>query len=323
MRKFERYLHGSHPEHSKNDPYLASEELAGAVNAALAIGRPLLVSGEPGTGKTTLARSIATQLGLGEELRFDTHSDSRWQDCLYSFDALGRLYDAQSNEPRARQPTNYRHFKALGQALTGHGGEWAEKPGPVVQRVVLIDEIDKAPRDFPNGLLPTIDGDLSFSITETRESFKFPGGREQRPIVVFTTNEERSLPDAFLRRCVFCYIDPPDEKRLNEIIQRRLRELHEVEAFEALSQRAVAKFLELRAKYGDKLEKQPATAELLDWVRVLVAAGVGPEQVSVSRPHAAALLKTRNDLDQVLGKPGAAAESRQSRVSLAPPPSKE
>lgn len=302
MKTFERYRHGSHPEHPENDPYLASVELAGAVNAALAIGRPLLVSGEPGTGKTTLARSIATQLDLGEELRFDTHSDSRWQDCLYSYDALARLYDAQSDREHARDPKRYRHFRALGQALTGYGARWSENPGAVVQRVVLIDEIDKAPRDFPNGLLPTIDGDLSFTITETRESFKFGGGRDERPIIVFTTNEERSLPDAFLRRCVFCYIEPPDEKRLNEIIQQRLSELKEVDAFDELSRRAVAKFLELRVKYGDKLEKQPATAELLDWVRVLVAAGVRPEQVAVSKPHAAALLKTQNDLKQVLGQ---------------------
>lgn len=307
MTTFERYFHGEHPRRPAGDKYLASEDLAGAVNAALAIGRPLLISGEPGTGKTSLGESIAYQLGL-EYLRFDTHSDSRWQDCLYSFDALGRLYAAQANDKRGEDPKSFRKLKALGTALTGLTGlEDDEERArilaqPTKKRLVLIDEIDKAPRDFPNGLLAAIEGQRSFHIAETGETLGFRPNPEKNnhPVVVFTTNEERSLPDAFLRRCVFCHIEAPGELRLKQILRAQLESAEQPDALESLSAKAVGKYLTLRKEFGSRMEKQPATAELLDWVRVLIAAGVAPDAVSVAQPHPAALLKTKADRELVL-----------------------
>jgi MoxR-like ATPase len=286
---FERYLHGKHKKHPSNDPYLASEPLANAVNAAVAIGRPLLLSGEPGTGKTSLAYSIALQLELGDVLRFDTHSDSRWQDCLYAFDALRRLYDAQAGEPRAKVPAAYRSFNALGTALTS-----------AARRLVLIDEVDKAPRDFPNGLLSAIEGALEFTIAETGEQIRFSGDEEMRPIIVFTTNEERALPDAFLRRCVFAHIKPPEAPELNLIVRSRLAREETSPGFEQLAAKAVEMFQTLRRQYGERLEKKPATAELLDWISVLARAGARDDDVGIGRPYAEALLKTKRDLDLVL-----------------------
>jgi MoxR-like ATPase len=287
---FARYVHGDHPNHPKEDSYLASESLASAVNAALAIGRPLLVSGEPGTGKTSLAYSMALQLGLGEVLRFDTHSDSRWQDCLYSFDALRRLYDAQVQDPRAKHRAEYRSFNALGQAVSS-----------MTQRLVLIDEVDKAPRDFPNGLLAAIEGDLRFDVAESGERIRFQGAESERPVIIFTTNEERALPDAFLRRCVFSHIKPPGEEELARIVAARITSNGDPDGFASLAKNAVARFGELRTRFGDQLEKKPATAELLDWIRVLTRAGVPAEDVKLGHPYGQALLKTKRDLELVLG----------------------
>jgi MoxR-like ATPase len=289
---FTRYYHGEHPLHPASDPYLASESLASAVNAAVAIGRPLLLSGEPGTGKTSLAYSMALQLGLGEVLRFDTHADSRWQDCLYQFDALRRLYDAQAKDARAAHRVAYRTFNALGVALTS-----------TTRRLVLIDEIDKAPRDFPNGLLSAIEGALEFAIVETDERIRFQGSEDQRPVIVLTTNEERSLPDAFLRRCVFAHIKTPEPKELNRIVRARLIRDKQREGFEALASKAVDRFVSLRRDFSERLEKKPATAELLDWISVLSRAGRVAEQLDDTKtlPYAEALLKTKRDLELVLG----------------------
>ena len=289
---FTRYYHGDHPKHPKEDPYLASEALASAVNAAVAIGRPLLLSGEPGTGKTSLAESMALQLGLGEVLRFDTHADSRWQDCLYQFDALRRLYDAQAKDPRTADRTAYRTFNALGKALTS-----------TTRRLVLIDEVDKAPRDFPNGLLSAIEGSLQFTIAETEEHIRFQGDEDQRPIIVLTSNEERSLPDAFLRRCVFAHIKTPEPGELNRIVRARLTRDKQREGFEALASKAVDRFVSLRREFGERLEKKPATAELLDWISVLSRAGNFAEHFDERQklPYAEALLKTKRDLELVLG----------------------
>lgn len=299
MTTFNRYLHGDDSKHPAEDEYLASKELAAAVNASLAIGRPLLVAGEPGTGKTTLADSIRRQLGLLPVLRFDTHSDGRWQDCLYSFDALARLYDAQAAKAAVDvDPKKYRRLNALGRAVTGRSEDGElEFGGQIPQRVVLIDEIDKAPRDFPNGLLTAIDGDLHFEIPETREKFQFNGDLTNRPIVIFTTNEERSLPDAFLRRCVFFHIEAPDQARLQKIVLQRLAREGLGDASEALVKHAVARFADLRERIGPQLEKKPATAELIDWVQVLIRAGVSEAQLGESLPFAAALLKTKPDTD--------------------------
>jgi MoxR-like ATPase len=269
--------------------YLASPELVIAVNTALAAEQPLLVTGEPGTGKTTLAESIAEELGLGQVLQFNTRSDHQARDVLYTFDSMRRFYDAQVQSKDAMEPRNYVKDAPLGQAIRSP-----------TQRVVLIDEIDKAPRDFPNDLLNAIDR-MVLEIPETGEVVS----AKYRPIVVITSNGERQLPDAFLRRCVFHHIDFPAPAELAKILRQRLGE---EDRLEPLYQAAVERFTQLRSRYGHELAKKPATGELLVWVRVLIRAGASPSEVARNPPpYLAALLKTERDLKMVLGVGAAAA----------------
>ncbi len=261
--------------------YLADAELRDAVNAALAVGRPLLVTGEAGTGKTVLAESIAAELELGQVAKFVVRSDSRGRDLLYTFDNLRRFYDAQVQDPQARERGAYIEYGPLAEAIRSE-----------TQRVVLIDEIDKAPRDFPNDLLDVLDRMvLHVPELDLREEAK------HRPIVVITSNRESQLPDPFLRRCVFHYIAFPSPERLGEILAQRLRGL---ELGDALRDRMVERFLELREIDG--LEKKPATGELLMWARVLIGAGVSLEtlqQELAQLPHLGALLKSHEDVLRV------------------------
>ncbi|MEZ5291124.1 MAG: MoxR family ATPase [Vicinamibacterales bacterium] len=235
--------------------YLADEDLVTAVNAALAVQRPLLVTGEPGCGKTMLAWSVAAELGLGEVLAFHTRSDHQARDVLYSIDHLQRFYHAQIGDQRAADPASYVRWQALGEAIKSAG-----------ERVVLIDEVDKAPRDFPNDLLDEIDR-MEFTVPEFGWHFKAEDGA--RPIVIITSNSERQLPDPFLRRCVYHYIPFPAKARLQQIVTERLGTAG---APEALVRVALDRFYALREVPG--MEKKPATAELLMWVRVLTRAGV-------------------------------------------------
>ena len=291
--EFRRYLgDGSRPARGRTSiirgdlgKYIAARPLATAVNAALAAERPLLLTGEPGCGKSSLAYAVADELGLGEVLQFTVRSDTAARDVLYTFDHLRRLYDAQGNHPRAKDPASYITMQALGKAIVSDS-----------QRVVLIDEIDKASRDFPNDLLGVID-EMDFDLIEISKRVL----HTTRPIVFITSNIERQLPEPFLRRCVYHHIAFPDDGMLERIVLERIGDKDNLGA---LARRAVERFAKLRQQYGESLAKQPATAELLTWVRVLWRAGLTPNDVAelpLAELYPGALLKTKQDFERVLG----------------------
>lgn len=258
--------------------YLADPQLVAAVNTALIVEQPLLVTGEPGTGKTALAWSVATELGLGNVLNFHTRSDHQARDTLYEIDHLLRFYHAQVHDDRATNPEHYVRWNALGEAIRSTS-----------RRLVLIDEIDKAPRDFPNDLLNELD-QMEFRVPELAIEVR----AAHRPIVIITSNSERQLPDPFLRRCVFHRIEFPDAPRLEAILTERLAHLALPDRLVSV---AVRRFDEVRALPG--LEKKPATGELIAWVKVLRATGISPEALErvplADLPSTAALLKTEQD----------------------------
>lgn len=236
-------------------PYLADEALVEAVNLAIYLERPLLLKGEPGCGKTQLAWAVKYELGLPLE-EWYIKSTSRAREGLYTYDAVGRLRDAQlanqNIDPeavhRAKDPAQYVQFGPLGEAFRSDQ-----------RTIVLIDEIDKADIDFPNDLLLELE-ERRFKIQETGTVIK----AQHSPIVFITSNDEKDLPDAFLRRCLFHYVEFPTPERLTQIIQRAYPD-----AAPELVERAIARFMELRNLMRDEAGKKVSTSELLDWFRVL------------------------------------------------------
>ncbi|GLO78257.1 MULTISPECIES: AAA family ATPase [Sulfitobacter] len=227
--------------------YVATDDLTIAVNAAVTLERPLLVKGEPGTGKTELARQVSAALGL-PMIEWNIKSTTRAQQGLYEYDAVSRLRDSQLGEERVHDVKNYIRKGKLWQAFEAEG-----------KTVLLIDEIDKADIEFPNDLLQELDK-MEFFVYETGETIK----AENRPIVIITSNNEKELPDAFLRRCFFHYIQFPEMDTLRKIV-----EVHHPGIKESLLTTALTQFYEIREQQG--LKKKPSTSEVLDWLKLLLA----------------------------------------------------
>ncbi len=257
--------------------YVADKDLMVAVNAAIALERPLLVKGEPGTGKTELAKQVAAALGL-DLIEWHVKSTTRAQQGLYEYDAVSRLRDSQLGDERFNDIKNYIRRGKLWEAFA------ADR-----KTVLLIDEIDKADIEFPNDLLQELDK-MEFFVYETGETVR----AVHRPIVIITSNNEKELPDAFLRRCFFHYIRFPDAETLADIV-----EVHYPGIKKNLVSAALSQFYEIREVPG--LKKKPSTSEALDWIRLLVSDDVAPEDLrgeaknALPRLHGA-LLKNEQDV---------------------------
>jgi MoxR-like ATPase len=268
----------SFDQFTSTDKYIVSSELRDAVNVAIALQRPLLVKGEPGTGKTLLAHNIARALGK-PLLVWNIKSTTKARDGLYVYDTVQRLNDARFGEGDVSDIKRYIRLGCLGQAFT------AEE-----QVVLLIDEIDKADLEFPNDLLNELD-DMSFYILETDEWVH----TKQRPIVIITSNAEKELPDAFLRRCVFHYIAFPGPELMTDIVH-----VHYPTLADTLLEQVLERFYALRRV--DALRKRPSTSELIDWLQALIAGGVTTLQLEDRLPFLGVLLKKESDVEVVLKK---------------------
>ena len=258
--------------------YVATQDLMLSVNAAITLQRPLLIKGEPGTGKTMLAEEVAQSLGM-PLLQWHIKSTTKAQQGLYEYDAVSRLRDSQLGDERVRDIQNYIVRGVLWQAFSSDE--------PVV---LLIDEIDKADIEFPNDLLREIDR-MEFYVYETREMVR----AKHRPLVIITSNNEKELPDAFLRRCFFHYIKFPDAETMQQIV-----DVHFPTLKKDLLAQALETFYQLREVPG--LKKKPSTSELLDWLKLLLAEDIPPEalrsqdQKAIVPPLHGALLKNEQDV---------------------------
>ena len=252
--------------------YVASQELLGSVNIAMALEKPLLVKGEPGTGKTMLAQAVADSLGM-ELLVWSIKSTTKAQDGLFVYDTVQRLYDSQFGAD-VSDIGKYIKLGMLGQAF-----KRSERC------VLLIDEVDKADIEFPNDLLWELDR-MEFYIPETKETVK----AQHRPLVIITSNAEKELPDAFLRRCIFHYIDFPDEVMMEKILRVHFGDLDD-----KLLKQSLSAFYTVRALRG--LQKKPSTSELIDWVQALQIGGIPADRIEKEMPFAGVLLKKNEDLD--------------------------
>lgn len=259
----------------KGGAYIASDELLQSVRVARALGKPLLVKGEPGTGKTMLAQAVAEELGM-PLLVWNIKSTTKAQDGLYIYDTVARLYDSQFERGGVNDIRKYIKLGKLGEAFQ------AEE-----QVVLLIDEIDKADLEFPNDLLWELDR-MEFYIPETRETVH----AKQRPIVIITSNAEKELPDAFLRRCIFHYISFPAPEMMARIVRAHFPRIDE----ELLTQ-ALQAFYKIRDRRG--IHKKPSTSELLDWLQAMELGGIDPRQLEASVPFAGVLLKKTEDLERL------------------------
>ena len=257
--------------------YVATEDLTVAVNAAVLLERPLLIKGEPGTGKTELAKQVASALGL-ELIEWNIKSTTKAQQGLYEYDAVSCLRDSQLGDERVRDVGNYIRKGKLWTAFEAD------------QKVVLlIDEIDKADIEFPNDLLQELDK-MAFHVYETGETV----AAKNRPAVIITSNNEKELPDAFLRRCFFHYISFPDQDTMRQIVK-----VHYPDIKEQLLTTALTQFYEIREQQG--LKKKPSTSEVLDWLKLLLAEDLTPEDLKrdagnlLPKLHGA-LLKNEQDV---------------------------
>lgn len=261
-----------------SNDYIASDELMNSVNIAIALQKPLLIKGEPGTGKTMLAQSIADSLGM-DLIIWNIKSTTKAQEGLYVYDTVQRLYDSQFKDHDVADIKQYIKLGKLGEAFM------AEK-----QVVLLIDEVDKADLEFPNDLLWELD-QMSFYIPETRETIT----ARHRPIVIVTSNAEKELPDAFLRRCIFHYIAFPDQEGMERIVR-----VHHPNLEKKILEQAMETFYNLRNV--PNIQKKPSTSELIDWLQALVVGGISPNRIKQELPFLGVLLKKNEDLDALLNQ---------------------
>jgi MoxR-like ATPase len=266
----------SFQQFSGTDRYLVTPELRDAVNVAVALEKPLLIRGEPGTGKTVLAEAVAENLVM-ELLTWHIKSTSKAQEGLYMYDTVQRLNDARFGDKDITDISRYIKYGPMGQSLLAD------------QRVVLlIDEIDKADMEFPNDLLHELDR-MSFAVHETNEHHT----AKHRPVVIITSNNEKELPDAFLRRCVFHYISFPDRDVMTDIVR-----VHHPDVEEELLRQVLLRFYWLRDL--PEIRKRPSTSELIDWIAALRRGGVSTEAIESELPFLGVLMKRENDLQVTL-----------------------
>lgn len=260
---------------SSTKQYVASEQLLASVNVAIALQKPLLIKGEPGTGKTMLAEAVAESLGK-KLIIWNIKSTTKAQDGLYMYDTIQRLYDGQFGEEGVDDISRYIKLGKLGEAFESDE-----------QVILLIDEIDKADLEFPNDLLWELD-QMEFYIHETKKTVK----AKQRPIVIITSNAEKELPDAFLRRCIFHYIDFPDAALMEEIVKTHFPNVEE-----NLLKNAMDVFYGIRSMKD--VRKKPSTSELIDWVNALQIGGMDPQKIKNELPFLGVIVKKDEDLETV------------------------
>ncbi|MCB2293361.1 MoxR family ATPase [Clostridium algoriphilum] len=261
--------------------YVVSEELMRTVNISIALQKPLLIKGEPGTGKTMLAQAISTTLNK-KLIIWNIKSTTKAQDGLYVYDVVQRLYDSQFDSEGVDNISKYVNHGKLGEAFSSAD-----------QVVLLIDEIDKADLEFPNDLLWELDK-MEFYIPETKETIR----AIQRPIVIITSNAEKELPDAFLRRCIFHYIEFPDQELMKEIVNVHFKNIEE-----HLLQQVMDAFYWIRGL--PHIQKRPSTSEIIDWIQALIVGGIDPDKIKEEIPYCGVLLKKNEDIDTMresLGK---------------------
>jgi len=258
---------------SGTEGYIASQALVDAVNCAVALERPLLIKGEPGTGKTLLANHVAQGLGMPMDF-WHIKSTSKAADGLYVYDTIQRLNDARFGEGNVKDIRSYIKYGPLGRVFAASD-----------RHVLLIDEVDKADLEFPNDILRELD-EMRFTVLETGDEVE----AQHRPVVIITSNNEKELPDAFLRRCVFHFIDFPERELMTEII-----DVHHPNLDAVLLDQVLIKFYWLRGQA--ELRKKPSTSELIDWISALLRSGVTTSQVESHIPFMGSLLKNEQDTE--------------------------
>lgn len=263
-------------EFNSTQDYVASEELLASVNVAIALQKPLLIKGEPGTGKTMLAQAVANSLGK-KLIIWNIKSTTKAQDGLYMYDTIQRLYDGQFGVEGVDDIARYIKLGKLGEAFESDE-----------QVILLIDEIDKADLEFPNDLLWELD-QMEFYIHETKRTVK----AKKRPIVIITSNAEKELPDAFLRRCIFHYIEFPDATLMEEIVK-----VHYPNIEENILKNAMEAFYDIRSMRD--IRKKPSTSELIDWVNALQIGGISADRIRSDLPFIGVVIKKDEDLHTVV-----------------------